>query len=62
MGQDGLRGTEKLKEKGAYTIAQDRDSSVVWGMPGAVVDAGLADAVMSLKEVAAAMVRQVPSK
>lgn len=62
MGQDGLRGIEKLKEKGAYTIAQDQDSSVVWGMPGAVVEAGLADTVMSLKEVASTIIRQVPNK
>ena len=35
MGQDGLHGVEQLKTKGAYIIAQDRNSSVVWGMPGA---------------------------
>jgi two-component system chemotaxis response regulator CheB len=45
MGQDGLRGAEILKAQGASIIAQDEASSVVWGMPGAVVNAGLADRV-----------------
>jgi two-component system chemotaxis response regulator CheB len=60
MGQDGLRGVADLRKDGAYIIAQDRASSVVWGMPGAVVEAGLADAVLSLNEVAPAILRLVP--
>ena len=60
MGQDGLRGTELLKRAGAYVLAQDRASSVVWGMPGAVIEAGLADAVVSLDELAPAILRRVP--
>jgi two-component system chemotaxis response regulator CheB len=48
MGYDGLRGVEVLKAHGAYVIAQDEASSVVWGMPGAVATAGLADAVLPL--------------
>jgi two-component system chemotaxis response regulator CheB len=60
MGQDGLRGVEQLKTRSAYVIAQDRLSSVVWGMPGAVVEAGLADTVLSLKEIVPAMMRKVP--
>jgi len=51
MGSDGLRGVEHLKTEGAFVIAQDEPSSVVWGMPGAVVRAGLADATVSLKSV-----------
>jgi two-component system chemotaxis response regulator CheB len=51
MGQDGLRGTEILKARGASVIAQDESSSVVWGMPGAVVNAGLADRVLPLDQV-----------
>jgi two-component system chemotaxis response regulator CheB len=51
MGSDGLRGVEHLKTDGAYVIAQDEASSVVWGMPGAVVRAGLADVTVSLKSV-----------
>src|SRR5208337_4413929 len=38
MGQDGLRGAEILKAQGASVLAQDEASSVVWGMPGAVVN------------------------
>ncbi len=51
MGQDGLRGAQLLKASGAWVIAQDEASSVVWGMPGAVVEAGLADRVVSLEQV-----------
>jgi two-component system chemotaxis response regulator CheB len=62
MGQDGLRGVEKLKSRGAYIIAQNRESSVVWGMPGAVVQAGLADSVLPLEEVASAIMERVAVK
>jgi two-component system chemotaxis response regulator CheB len=51
MGQDGLRGAEILKARGASILAQDEASSVVWGMPGAVVNAGLADRVLPLDQV-----------
>jgi len=51
MGQDGLRGVEILKAQGATVLAQDEASSVVWGMPGAIVNAGLADFVLPLDEV-----------
>lgn len=43
MGQDGLAGCRALKAKGAYVVAQDRETSVVWGMPRFVTEAGLAD-------------------
>jgi two-component system chemotaxis response regulator CheB len=56
MGQDGLRGTGILKAQGASIIAQDEASCVVWGMPGAVVNAGLADRVLPLGEVVPAIV------
>jgi two-component system chemotaxis response regulator CheB len=51
MGQDGLRGAEILRAQGASVLAQDEASSVVWGMPGAVVRAGLADRVLPLDHV-----------
>jgi two-component system chemotaxis response regulator CheB len=51
MGQDGLRGAAILKARGARVLAQDEASSVVWGMPGAVVSAGLADRILPLGEV-----------
>jgi len=52
MGSDGLIGMRKLKEKGGAVIAQDKDSCVVYGMPRAVVEAGLADEVVSLDDIA----------
>ncbi len=51
MGQDGLRGVRVLKHYGATVFVQDRATSVVWGMPGAVADAGLADSVLPLAEI-----------
>jgi two-component system, chemotaxis family, protein-glutamate methylesterase/glutaminase len=51
MGQDGLRGVQILRARGASVLAQDEASSVVWGMPGAVVNAGLADRVLPLDQV-----------
>jgi two-component system chemotaxis response regulator CheB len=58
MGQDGLRGVEILKAQGASVIAQDEASSVVWGMPGAIVNAGLADRVLPLDEVVPEILRR----
>lgn len=52
MGYDGLRGAEVLKAAGARLLAQDEATSVVWGMPGAVVAAGLADRIVPLDRVA----------
>jgi len=57
MGCDGQRGAEVLKAHGAYVIAQDETTSVVWGMPGAVVNAGLADVVLPLNEIVPEIVR-----
>ena len=51
MGQDGLRGVEILKARGARVLVQDEESSVVWGMPGAVANAGLADRVLPLDKI-----------
>jgi len=58
MGQDGLRGAEILKAQGATVLAQDEPSSVVWGMPGAVVNAGFADRVLPLDEVVPEILRR----
>jgi two-component system, chemotaxis family, protein-glutamate methylesterase/glutaminase len=49
MGDDGTAGLSPLKRAGAYVIAQDEPTSVVWGMPGSAVAAGLADAVLPLE-------------
>ncbi|NTU59468.1 MAG: chemotaxis response regulator protein-glutamate methylesterase [Deltaproteobacteria bacterium] len=55
MGADGLEGARALKAKGASTIAQSAESCVVYGMPRAIVDAGLADRVLPVEEIAAAV-------
>lgn len=59
MGQDGYRGIQALKGRGAYVIAQDEASSVVWGMPGFVVKGGLADEIVPIEQVARSIVRHV---
>jgi two-component system chemotaxis response regulator CheB len=58
MGQDGLRGAQILKAQGASVLAQDEASSVVWGMPGAVVNAGIADSVLPLDQVVPEILRR----
>jgi two-component system, chemotaxis family, protein-glutamate methylesterase/glutaminase len=62
MGQDGLRGTEKLKAQGATVLAQDEASSVVWGMPGAVVQSGLADKVVPLDDIVPQIMSTIAEK
>jgi two-component system chemotaxis response regulator CheB len=57
MGQDGLRGAEELKRHGGWLAVQDEATSVVWGMPGVVAKAGLADTVLSLKQLGPAVIR-----
>jgi two-component system chemotaxis response regulator CheB len=52
---DGTAGLRPLKRAGGRVLVQDEASSVVWGMPGSVVAAGLADAVLPLCEIAAAV-------
>ena len=51
MGADGLKGAQCVIDNGGSVVAQDEASSVVWGMPGAVANAGLCSAVLPLKEV-----------
>jgi two-component system chemotaxis response regulator CheB len=57
MGQDGLRGAREIAAAGGTVIAQDQASCVVWGMPRAVTEAGLAHRVLPLKSIAAELVR-----
>jgi len=57
MGQDGLKGCEMLRAAGARVYVQDEATSVVWGMPGFVARAGLADKVLPLDQIALEIVR-----
>jgi two-component system chemotaxis response regulator CheB len=59
MGQDGLRGCACVREAGGQVLVQDEASSVVWSMPGAVAQAGLADQVVPLGEVGPEILRRV---
>jgi two-component system, chemotaxis family, protein-glutamate methylesterase/glutaminase len=59
MGRDGLRGVEALRPLGAQVVVQDRDTSVVWGMPRYVAERGLADAVLPLDRIAEEINRRV---
>lgn len=51
MGQDGLVGSASLVEAGGKLIAQDEETSVVWGMPGAVAKANLCEAILPVNEI-----------
>lgn len=62
MGQDGLRGCERIREAGGLVFVQDEASSVVWGMPGYVAQAGLAHKVLPLPEIAIEMTRQTANR
>lgn len=59
MGQDGLRGVELLYSQGAQVVVQDEASSIVWGMPGSIATAGLADVIVPLTGVAAQISQRV---
>jgi two-component system chemotaxis response regulator CheB len=54
MGHDGLAGTRAIVEAGGVAFAQDEASSVVWGMPGAVVEAGLCQRILPPADLGAA--------
>jgi two-component system chemotaxis response regulator CheB len=59
MGQDGRNGAKRLRDAGADVLAQDEATSVVWGMPGAVVTAGLATEILPLDKIAPALLSRV---
>ena len=61
MGSDGARGAAHIREAGGEILVQDEASSVVWGMPGAVVSAGNADKICPLPEIGQEIVRRVTS-
>ncbi|XZE19611.1 protein-glutamate methylesterase/protein-glutamine glutaminase [Pirellulaceae bacterium SH449] len=57
MGRDGLEGCRGIHQSGGYIIAQDKPSSTVWGMPGAVAEAKLADRILPLDRIADEIIR-----
>ncbi len=59
MGKDGLESCETIRKKGGQIIVQDQNTSVVWGMPGAVAQAGIADAIKPIHEVAPELMQRV---
>jgi two-component system chemotaxis response regulator CheB len=62
MGSDGCVGIKALKENGGYILAQSEASCVVYGMPKAVVDAGLADQIIDIEYMATAILSAVHGK
>ncbi len=59
MGCDGLNGSRAIRDAGGTVLAQDEATSAVWGMPGRVVQAGLASAILPLHALAGAIVQRV---
>ena len=62
MGSDGTLGSKAIHQAGGEVVVQDRESSVVRGMPGSVVTAALADSVYSLSTMAGEIVRRVNTR
>jgi two-component system chemotaxis response regulator CheB len=56
MGKDGLEGAKAIRQRAGVVIAQNESSCVVYGMPKAVVDEGIADAVLPLEEIPDALI------
>jgi two-component system chemotaxis response regulator CheB len=59
MGSDGKLGAARIREAGGSVVVQDQSTSVVWGMPGAVASAGLADEILPLDRIAETVVRRL---
>lgn len=55
MGEDGLRGARAVRDAGGHIIVESRETAVIWGMPRAVSEAGLADAELTPAAIAAAL-------
>lgn len=62
MGQDGWKGCEALCARGASVIVQDEATSVVWGMPGFVARAGLAEKILPLDQIGGEIIRRVAAQ
>ncbi|MBF0487741.1 MAG: chemotaxis response regulator protein-glutamate methylesterase [Nitrospirae bacterium] len=59
MGNDGLKGMRAIRECGGRTIAQNEDTCVVYGMPKAVVDAGVADKIVAINGMAGEIINSI---
>jgi two-component system chemotaxis response regulator CheB len=59
MGRDGLDGAHEVRRQGGRILVEAEDTCTVYGMPRAIAEAGLADAVVPLPEMADAIVREV---
>lgn len=59
MGADGARGLKEMHEQGAYTVAQNEATSVVWGMPGEAVKCGAVDTQLPLESIADNLVEKL---
>jgi two-component system chemotaxis response regulator CheB len=59
MGSDGRQGAGAIREAGGTVLVQDQTTAVVWGMPGAVAQAGLADEVLPLDRIVGAIHRHL---
>lgn len=57
MGYDGLNGSRLIRQQGGVVFAQDQPTSAVWGMPGAVAQAGLANRVLPLNSIPTEILR-----
>lgn len=62
MGDDGARGLRELRDAGAYTVAQDEATSVVFGMPKEAIRRGGAQHVMRLTEIAGALLKNASNR
>jgi len=59
MGSDGCKGAQVIVDRGGSVIAQDQSTSVVWGMPGAVAGAGLAEQILPLGDIGPEILRRL---
>ena len=59
MGRDGAKGAKEIRNAGGYTVAQNEETCVVFGMPGAAVELNGVNRVLNPQEIAAAMLQQV---
>jgi two-component system chemotaxis response regulator CheB len=62
MGRDGAEELKRMRNHGAHTIAQDRDSSIVHGMPGAAIELGAASQVLAADKIAGALIARIAGR